>query len=223
MPAVQGALALTLPSPSRRPRLRNVRRPFHPSPAQGPYRLPHDVRDGLVRALQGYRNRDEALTLAAFLGRFWSAPNRLLEAFAIDRRALVDHPELGLTEARVRGALKTLEEIGFLERSIPPSSKYQRTPDGWQCRPIYFVFGSTYLAGFRRANERAQAARRRNIGKRHNVSEKITSPIYKAPAISRVNMGELVQSPRPAPEPVEVSPALEAALSRFRGAWESRQ
>lgn len=223
MPAAQGALALTLPSPSRRPRLRQVRRPFHPTPAQGPYRLPHDVRDSLAAALQGYRNRDAALTLATFLGRFWSAPKRLLEAYAIDRRALVAHPELGLTEARVRGAIKTLEEIGYLERALAPSSKYQRTADGWQCRPIYYVFGTPYLAGFRKANERAAAARQRKGLERRNMSEKINSPIYRAPAISRVNMGELVQSPRPAPEPVEVSSALEAALTRFRGAWESRR
>src|SRR3954468_16596246 len=69
MPAIQGTLALTLPNPSRRPGLRQVRRPFYPSPAQGPYRLPRDVQDHLVAALQGYRNRDAAMSLATFLGR----------------------------------------------------------------------------------------------------------------------------------------------------------
>src|SRR4051812_49825753 len=68
-------------------RLRSVRRAFTPSPAPGPYRLPHDARDRLAAALTPYRNRDAAYDLATFLGRFWSAPNRLVRTFVIDRRA----------------------------------------------------------------------------------------------------------------------------------------
>src|SRR3712207_2074529 len=95
-------------------RSRGVRRPFTPSPC-GPSRLPHDVRDRLAAALAPYRNRDAAFALATFLGRFWSTPTRLLSAFPIDRRELADHAALGLTEARVRGAIRVLEEVGFLE------------------------------------------------------------------------------------------------------------
>ena len=81
------------------------------------YRLPHDVRDRLTAALIPYRNRDSAFALATFLGRFWSTPARLLAAFPIDRRELAEHAALGLTEARVRGAIRTLEEVGFLDRA----------------------------------------------------------------------------------------------------------
>src|SRR4051794_33159769 len=105
---------LPLPrSPSSR--RRSSRRPFTPASA-GPYRLPHDVRDRLAAALAPYRNRDAALALATFLGRFWSTPARLLAAFPVDRRELAAHAALDLTEARIRGAIRTLEEVGFLDR-----------------------------------------------------------------------------------------------------------
>src|SRR4051794_29294545 len=81
-----------LPLPRSAPtRSRSNRRSFTPSPCDGPYRLPRDVRDYLTAALTPFRNRDAAFALATFLGRFWSAPNRLLTAFPIDRRELANH------------------------------------------------------------------------------------------------------------------------------------
>src|SRR5215212_11582530 len=105
LPARMAHPLLPFPRPAPR-RSRSNRRPFTPSSPAGPYRLPHDVRDRLAEALATYRNRDAAFALATFLGRFWSAPNRLLTAFPIDRRELAKHAALGLTEARVRGAIR---------------------------------------------------------------------------------------------------------------------
>src|SRR3954471_14026548 len=113
LPARMAHPLLPLPRPPST-RRRGSRRAFAPSPSAGPYRLPHDVRDRLAAALAPYRNRDAAFALATVLARFWSTPTRLLSAFPIDRRELADHAVLGLTEARVRGAIKTLEEVGFL-------------------------------------------------------------------------------------------------------------
>src|SRR5215210_12979 len=109
LPAQMAHPLLPFPRSALR-RSRSNRRPFTPSLPAGPYRLPRDVRDRLAAALVSFRNRDAAFALATFLGRFWSAPNRLLTAFPIDRRELADHATLGLTEARVRGAIRTLEE-----------------------------------------------------------------------------------------------------------------
>src|SRR3954451_23809418 len=119
---------LPFPRPPLR-RGRSNRRPFTPSSA-GPYRLPRDVRDRLASALAPFRNRDAAFALATFLGRFWSTPSRLLTAFPIDRRAIAERPDLGLTEARVRGAIRALEQVGFLDRAVAGGSAYQRTAAG---------------------------------------------------------------------------------------------
>src|SRR5215204_2617756 len=147
--------------PSRRSR--SNRHPFTPSSA-GPYRLPRDVRDRLATDLAPFRNRDAAFALATFLGRFWSTPSRLLTAFPIDRRELADHAALGLTEARVRGAIRTLEEVGFLDRAVASGSTHRPTPDGLHRKPVLFMFGSEYGPLFSRANNRSAAARERRSG-----------------------------------------------------------
>src|SRR3954470_19967866 len=139
-------------------RRRGSRRPFTPSSA-GIYRLPHDVRDRLAAALAPCRNRDAAFALATFLGRFWSTPARLLTAFPIERRQLAEHAALGLTEARVRGAIRTLEEVGFLDRAVRSGSTHQPTPDGVHRKPVLFLFGSDYGSLFSAANRWAAAAR----------------------------------------------------------------
>jgi hypothetical protein len=157
MPAVQ----LRLPLVRCAQRMRSNRRPFHPSQGEGPYRLPRDVRDRLLSALVPFRNRDAAFALATFLGRFWSTPGRIVEAFHIDRRALANHGELDLTEKRIRSAIATLEEIGFIGRAVTSGSKYKPTENGLHRKPIQFQFGSDYAPLFIVANRRAAARRER--------------------------------------------------------------
>src|SRR3982750_4791790 len=127
MSAIQPVLPLPRAS---RVRVRSLRRPFTPSRAASPYRLPHDVWDQLVLALAPARNRDAALALAVFLGRFWSTPARITSAFPIDRRELADRADLGLTEAQVRGAIRALEAAGFLDRAIPGKGSRHRLTGG---------------------------------------------------------------------------------------------
>src|SRR3954453_5133581 len=165
LPARMAHPLLPFPRPAPR-RSRSNRRAFTPSPCTGPYRLPRDVHDCLTTALVPFRNRDAAFALATFLGRFWSMPNRLLTAFPIDRRELADHAALGLTEARVRGAIRTLEEVGFLDRAVVSGSTHKPTPDGLHRKPVLFMFGSDFAPLFNAANRRAAAARGRRSGSR---------------------------------------------------------
>src|SRR5215207_10124769 len=202
---------LPFPCPAPR-RSRSNRRSFTPSPCAGPYRLPRDVRDRLAAALAPYRNRDAAFALATFLGRFWSTPARLLTAFPIDRRGLADHAVLGLTEARIRGAIKVLEEVGFLDRAVVSGSTHKPTPDGLHRKAILFLFGSDYGPLFSAANRRAQAARARRTPERRastpanpsqpstsvSMTRPLNSPKSKSREAEKVLMGEITtRIPRP--------------------------
>jgi hypothetical protein len=143
-----------------RPVLRRCRRPFRPCGETGSYRLPRPIHDLLTAALAPFRNAEAAYALAVFLGRYWSSEARLDGPFPIDRRALSDHKDLELTEAQVRGAIQTLERIGFLERPITgKGSSYRATEDGLRRKAILFVFGEGYQSGFRTANQRSNCKR----------------------------------------------------------------
>ena len=228
MMIVQHQLAFARPLSSR---VRSVRRPFRPSRGEGAYRLPHDVRDHLSAALAPFRNREAAFALATFLARFHSNPDRLLGGFMIDRRELADRPDLSLTEARVRGAIRALEAIGYLERGLTTGSTHKATEDGLRRKPIRFVFGSEYVPLFRAANQRARrvkggdrAARRvvtpspdprPSLG--HFEGQALNSPKHKSEANPQVNLGEIRQQSGLPAEPSQDSP-LERALQRLKEA-----
>jgi hypothetical protein len=214
-------------------RLRSARRPFYPSRDTGPYRLPHEVRDLLTGALASFRNRDAAYTLAVFLARMWSLPKHVASSFPIDRRELVKREDLGLSEDRIRGAIRTLERVGFLTRDIPPKgSKYQPTEEGLHRKPILFVFGPDYAPSFIKANRRAAVARERHSGERRPLSPPRTqqpsmslprapstnSPKDKERSGSQVIMGDLRKPIGLPPRAFEPDPRLEAALDKLKKA-----
>ncbi|MCJ2085028.1 hypothetical protein MKK88_03330 [Methylobacterium sp. E-005] len=231
MPAVHQA---TLPLPRLvTPRVRSCRRPFVPSPPVGPYRLPAAVLERLAPALEPFRNRDAALALAVFLGCHQSFPARLGLPFPIDRRALVARSTLDLTEAQVRGAIRTLEAVGFLDRA-EGRRLFQATVDGLHRKPILFQFGPDALRGFEAANRRAlacaeqarggrrplQAAKAQAMPSRRShdpVTAALTSPKEIPPTVKVLSMGEQERSsPRGrVASPIEPSSALENALARL--------
>lgn len=220
-----------------RARVRSIRRPFHPSQGEGPYRLPRDVRDRLASALAPYRNRDSAFALAVFLARFWSTPARIVDAFPIDRRALAEHGELDLTEKRIRSAIRILEAVGFLDRAIASGSRYKVTEDGLRRKPILFMFGSDYAPAFIAANKRAAAARGGHSSERRTIptetgqqpsavrfgASPLKGPKSKSEAERTVLMGPLVKESGIPPKTSESNPQLEAALDRLlQGIRQSR-
>ncbi len=228
MLAAQARLPLGMPF---RPRARNVRRPFMPSCNEGPYRLPRDVQDRLTAALASFKNRDTAFALAVFIARYHSAPGRIVDAFPIDRRALAGRPDLGLTEDRVRGAIRTLEAVGFLDRAVTSGSTHQKTSDGELHRkPILFQIGSDYAPGFLAANRRAAAARDRRSGERRASTPSsrprastvdfrgplLNSPKATGVSESTVLMGEIRRECGLPAKPFDPDPKLEAALARLK-------
>jgi hypothetical protein len=233
MHAFQPQLPLAL---AQRPRQRSVRRPFHPSQGEGKYRLPHGVRDRLASSLTPFRNRDAAMTLAVFIARYHSAPGRVVEAFPLDRRALIDHPDLGLTERQIRSAIRVLEEIGFLARALASGSKYRATEDGLHRKPIWFQFGLEYFPLFDEANKRAAAVRGGNSRARRPIPAETTRsrpvtfpggsrakcPKDKALADPSMYLGHLRTGQKIGlpPKPFEPDPKLEAALENLKRAAE---
>jgi hypothetical protein len=193
------------------------------------YSLPRDVQERLDTALGRFRNREAARTLAVFLARYWSAPGRLVQAFHIDRRALAEHAELGLTEKRIRGAIRTLEAIGFLDRAIAAGSLFKATPDGLRKKPIKFHFGAEYGLLFDRANRRVAARRERvSVAARSQVlvngprasvgsvaAEKATGPKNRNPLVEAVHLGPVAKTSGLPPKAFEPDPRLEAALARL--------
>ena len=191
--------------------------------------MPRAVEVRLAAAARELRNAEAVLALARFLARFHTAPAVLGRAFPVDRTALAAVDTLGLTEARVRGALAALETVGFLIREAMPGSAYRPTTAGLRRKPVIWRIAPDFVALFERANAAAQ--RDRGAGKTDR------RPIAPPPA------------PRPSPAPVaqptghrkaqvarreqpsgslligEQNPAspetgLEAALDRLRAAVE---
>ncbi len=203
---------------------------FHPSQRrnhgsrQGPgtYSLPNGVRDRLRASLAAFRNAERAFTLATFLGRFWSSRARMARPFPIDRRALADREDLGLTEAQIRGALRSLELVGFLNRGEPPAgSTYKPTPEGLRRKPILFGLGVEFGGAFAAANARADRARGRQGERRASTDSSSNSPKNKAHTGIVVLMGEIAKkaAERPKGAPMlPLDPALEGALQRLREA-----
>lgn len=208
-----------------RPRQRGARRPFNPSNDTGPYRLPPAVRERLTVALAPFRNREAAFALAVFLGRFWAVPSRVSGSFPVDRRALRDREGLDLTEGQVRGAIRTLEGVGFLDRVERKGSAYRVANDGGlQRKAVQFVFGPEAKAGFIAAIKRATVFRERGSRCRQEFGTSGSAGASCAKFPKRIHlsqkallMGQQPSQKRPQ-EPPEVNPRLEAALSRLQAA-----
>lgn len=181
----QAAARLTPPAVPSAPRGR--RGPWSPPDPAGPYKLPKAIEERLVVALRDYRNRESSLALAVFLARFWSMPARLVSAFPVDRRALADHPVLGLTEAMVRGAITTLLAVGFLEADPVRGSAYRATEAGLHRKPVQFRFGAGYRGTFAKANGRSQAARGQTTPSRRPIASPATTA---RPVILRVEVAQ---------------------------------
>src|SRR4051812_39511987 len=197
------------------------------------YRLPHDVRDRLAAALKPLRNRDACMALATFIGRFWTAPKRLGVPFVLDRRALAPVEALGLSEARVRGAVRALERVGFLDRAVTGGRTHQATSEGLHRKPVAYLIAPDFREMFNKANKRAAVARGKRLraGRTQTpaapqrastvtpAARPMNSPKYKPSEASKVYLGEKRSR---VPVPAEPNPALEAALERWGRAAEGQ-
>jgi hypothetical protein len=87
-----------------------------------------------------------------------------------------------LNQACVRGAIRTLEAIGFLERAIPPSgSRYKAIEGGLHRKPSLFVFGAEFAPAFMAANRRARAVRDGDLRARRLPAGHRPVPVYGLP------------------------------------------
>jgi hypothetical protein len=185
------------------------------------YRLPHEIRDCLMAATAAFRNAKQAVALATFLGRFWSTPRRLGSAFPIDRRALANRVDLGLSEARIRGAIRLLETVGFLKRSVSSGSKHRPTNLGLLRKPILFQFGSEFGALFGAANRRARAKLSKSPKSKSSEAERVLMGETRKVGLQRTETpvpSQYLGKPGHSHAPGKQGASLEAALDRFRDA-----
>lgn len=195
----------------------------------GGYRLPRGVETRLAAAVRELRNVEAVMALARFLARFHTAPAVLGRAFPVDRAALAAVDALGLTEARVRGALKALEEVGFLVREAVKGSTYRPTEHGLRRKPVFWRIAPEFADLFSRANAAALRARGAGGTDRRPVTP---SPAPRTPTVpvSRPTAQPRAYSPKEtrisgsvsSGEQVAANPdaGLEAALARLRSAVE---
>src|SRR3954452_6201874 len=108
-----------------------------------------------MHTLKPLRNRDVCMALASFVARFWSAPRKLGLPFVLDRRALAPVEALGLSEARVRGAFRALERVGFLDRAVTGGRTHQATSEGLRRKPVAYLIAPDFREMFNKANKRA--------------------------------------------------------------------
>jgi hypothetical protein len=134
----------------------------------------------------------------------------------------------------VRGAIRTLEEVGFLDRAVTSGSTHKPTPDGLHRKPVLFMFGSEYGPLFSAANRRAAAARERHSGPRRTatpasrpqpstsflMARPLISPKNKGSEADKVLMGEITARDLRPPKPPSQNSALDTALDRWKLAFE---
>lgn len=200
-----------------KPLQRRSRRKFIALGQSGPYRLPRAVQEQLEKSLKDFRNADTAYALAVFLGRFWSSPNRLDVPFPIDRRALSSHRDLDLSEAKIRGAIKALERVGFLERAaVGKGSRFRLKDTELHRKPISFQFGGEFRDLFAKANKRTKTANptRRALPSRI-PSPTTNSPKKRIPNPTVLLMGDVTKASERTAAPIALNPRLEAALARL--------
>lgn len=205
-----------------RPSQRRRRDPFSPGAPVGPYRLPSGVSEALGRLLAPFRNREATFALAVFLARHWSSRDRLGREFPICRRSLADHPKLGLSEGRIKGAIALLERVGFIERPLTvKGSGYRATEEGLRRKPILFRFGAWFAGAFQEANRKAGKARQATkvtgvIGTARPPGRPVTNLTKRNP-IGTVIMGKIERAIEDAVVTEPNSP-LEQALASWRSA-----
>src|SRR4051812_4836281 len=179
-----------------KPLQRRSRRKFIALGQNGPYRLPRAVQEQLEKSLKDFRNAETAYALAVFLGRFWSSPNRLDVPFPIDRRALSSHRDLDLSEAKVRGAIKALERVGFLDRAIVgKGSRFRRKGTELHRKPVLFQFGAEFRVRFARVNRRAKTVNQARKALPSRIPSPTTnSPKKRIPNPTVLPMGEVTKA-----------------------------
>src|SRR4051794_8768950 len=99
--------------------------------------------------------------LSGCLGNAWTHTARALPTSVAVARALhplclsmPGHPLVGKLsyngpqqprfQRGMRGAIRTLEEVGFLDRAVTTGSTHRPTPNGLHRKPVLFMFGSEY-------------------------------------------------------------------------------
>lgn len=227
-------------APAEKPR-RKHRRTLHPTWFPSAYsgenfRLAPSLAQMLRASLGKARNREDTFKLAVWLARMNAGPKRFGKCFPICRQALTKLESLGLTENRIRGAIKKLLEVGFIRLASESEAKARLGDAGWKCDPNQYLFDGEYEKTFRFLLRKAKSPERRdNISIKDSTTSRVAARSgEKAP--SRANSGaskptsaaserSMETAPRPSKPFVPVvgtEDPLEMALARLHRARMAR-
>ena len=162
---------------------------FLPSPYCGDYKLARSVHRLLSVLLKGFKNGYASYKVAVWLAKMNAGPKRLKTTFPIVRMVLKNREDLGLTEDEIRGSIRTLLRVGYIEVVPHPAGDiYQQTDEGVRRLPIQYRFSGqfyqtfAYIA-FRMAKTVKQPERMGQSPKGRDIIYKINLNAREAPAL----------------------------------------
>lgn len=174
------------------------------------------------------KNASKAMRLAVFIARYHTGPRSNRASFVLVREKLISNGDLGLTENEIRGSIKALIDVGFIEKiGTPGYERCPRTTSGVKRRCANYRIGADFQAGFvflrklaKRVNpEIDQSPKCRGITFPRDSHR---SHVRKARATIAVHSGDLQKQDPRAGSRAETDADLASALSRFEVLFRSR-
>lgn len=195
----------------------------------GNYKLPARIGDDLESRLLARKNAAKAMRLAVFIARYHTGPRSNRASFVLVREKLMLNEDLCLTENQIRGAIKTLIEVGFLEKlGNPGYERCTRTRSGVKRRCANYRLGADFQSRFsflRKPSKVAPAENYQSPKCRRNTFLGESPRLFprKARATIAVHSGDFGKRGSCVSQRETADAGLASALLRFEALFQARR